>query len=160
MEEPRHTGPTHGLEARPPRGRQGSGNELKVILRSARESYNHRWRGKEKKFGRSGLVSRGLVCLAPGVGGPSPRVFARTPCHGLGLKFTDVDLNAWMPMTMRCISDFGRYRRYNQCFPSPWVVYQIANLKHKSRSPARPVSFLLGYRLADMVSPRNTHGGG
>lgn len=125
-----------------PRGRQGSGNELKVILRSARKTYSYRWEGeaKKEKERERWEVSVGFTkaCLLGTWSGQDrlPRVSARTPCHGLGLKMlTDVDLKAWMPMTMRCISDFGRYRRNNQCFPTPWVVYQIANLKPKTQVP-------------------------
>lgn len=59
---------------------------------------------------------------------------------------------------MRCISDFGRYRRYNQCFPTPWVVYQIAKPKIQSPAhhPARPVSLLDGLSISRYgFSPRN-----
>lgn len=72
----------------PPRGRQGSGNELKVILRSARETYNHRWRGKDKQnLGGLGWFHEGLFAWHTGVDRSiSQGLLARTPCHGLGLK--------------------------------------------------------------------------
>lgn len=129
-------------------GRQGSGNELKVILRSfgARNLLSSE-KERKKLWGCVGWFHRDLCTWTSGIANP---IFQGGCSDATAMDWASKGsrtpgLKVWMTMGIRWISALGRSRRHVNRLPTSCLVYHRSNLK------PYPLSWLGGSDLGTPI---------